>query len=217
MTELPRTVSCAPTVATIDSDCISPTSTANILNDQPYNPILSLQKSLNATRDMLIDIRANGPVAQTDSRIGRLITQARELGSKTFWDNDVFEGVTKRGGWRLNILAQDSFLCGFIVYKADLEREIVEVQYLAVNPTLRGQGCGAKLVRWVQNWAQNSLTRTQVSYVACACVPEALGFYQRLGFKRLKEIKPVNDEEAAVLINGQFHMQWKLRPTRNRH
>jgi len=214
MTELTRTISLAPTVATNDSDAFSPTSTGDVSQGMPYNPITALQKSLNATRDMLVDVRANGPAASTDSRVGRLIAQARELGSVTFWGNDVFEEVTKRGGWRLNILAQDSLLCGFIVYKAQMDRELVEIQYLAVNPALRGQGCGAKLVKWVQNWAQTTLTKAQVNFVSCACVPEALGFYQRLGFKRLKEIKPADEEEATVLIHGQFHMQWKLRGRR---
>ena len=199
----------APVVLVTESEATTPTSLAPT---ESFNGAASIQRVLLATRDMLTDVRANGPAASSESRLGRLIAQARELGAKTFWGNDCFAGVTKRGGWRLNLLAQDSQLCGFIVYKPDLEREVVEVQYLAVNPSLRGQGCGAKLIRWIQLWAQNNLTRSKVSLVACACVPESVGFYQRLGFKRLKEIKATNEEEKELMIEGQMHMQWKVPP-----
>ena len=207
---------CAPALSTIDSETCSPTSIGASTEGFSANPVSSLQRSLLAARDIIVDVRANGPAATSDSRLGRLISQARELGSKTFWGNDVFADVSKRSGWRLNLLAQDSLLCGFIVYKADLERQVVEVEYLAVGSSLRGQGCGAKLIKWVQCYARDRLTRNQVNRVVCACVPESVGFYQRLGFKALKEVVAENEEERKVLIPGQIHMQWKVPPPKKK-
>jgi ribosomal protein S18 acetylase RimI-like enzyme len=174
----------------------------------------SLEKSLRDARDILVDVRANGPAATTDSRIGKLISSARELGSATFWNNDVFESVSKKGGWKLNILAQDAFLCGFVVYKFSPESSKLEVQYIAIEPAMRGQGCGTRLIKWLQNYAQQTLTRSQVSVVVCACVPESVGFYQKLGFKRIKEIQASTEEEKSTLIPGQMLMQWKVAPTK---
>jgi ribosomal protein S18 acetylase RimI-like enzyme len=161
---------------------------------------------------MLVDVRANGPAAQTESRLGRLISACRVLGQSAFWGNDVLEGVSKKGGWRVNLLAQDATLCGFVVYRFDADKEKIEVAYLAVSPSLRGQGCGRALVRWVQAWAQAAITRSRAAVVCCACVPEAVGFYQRLGFRRTKPIEAQDEQEAECLIPGQFLMIWKIPP-----
>jgi ribosomal protein S18 acetylase RimI-like enzyme len=161
---------------------------------------------------MLVDVRANGPAANTESRLGRLIAACRSLGESTFWGNNVLDGVSKKGAWKLNILAQDVFLCGFVVYRFDASREKVEVAYLAVSPALRGQGIGRSLIRWVQNYAQTAITRSRASVVCCSCVPESIGFYQRLGFRRTKPVEAKDEDEAQMLIPGQFLMLWKIPP-----
>lgn len=199
-----RTLSQTSSIFTPTSPIMAPSLAGTISSTTP-----SLSMSL---RDMLVDVRANGPAAQSQSRLSSLIAATRALGESTFWGNDVLEGVSKKGGWRLNLLAQDADLCGFCVYRFDSEQAKVEVAYLAVSPQVRGQGCGRVLIRWIQQWAQTAVTRSKAEVLVCACVAESVGFYQKLGFRRTRPIEAQTEEEKLRLVQGQMLMIWKIPP-----
>jgi ribosomal protein S18 acetylase RimI-like enzyme len=108
---------------------------------------------------------------------------------------------------------------GFIVYKVDSSHKVLHIQYIAVAEKHRRHGIGSKLIKSLQQYASKTLTRSTVEKIACACVPEAVEFYQKHCFRKGKRIVP-DDENGGESkeINGvvevqiplQFQMEWKV-------
>ena len=172
--------------------------------------------------EILSDVRPYSEKARTDIRTSFLIEQVKIIGEQAFWGNNCLEDCSKRHGWKLNILAQPASVgdevYGFVVYKVDMKQRILQIQYIAVADKHRRHGAGSKLIKALQKYASKVLTRSMVDRIACACVPEAVEFYQKHNFRKCKRIIPEENEREVILPDGmvekqiplQFHMEWKV-------
>lgn len=77
---------------------------------------------------------------------------------------------------------------------------------LAVPEQHRRRGFGRLLMLWAQKQARENM---QISSISLSALPEAVKFYQRLGFKKLHEITSKDDELA--LFPGQVYMELSTR------
>lgn len=92
----------------------------------------------------------------------------------------VFEQlVSKKGGWRLFCLTgTGNSLLAFIIYR--VEGEALVVGNLAVPKEQRRKGYGKKMIRHVIQWGKKN---TQCNYCCLCSLPNAVKFYQRIGFR----------------------------------
>ena len=175
------------------------------------------------TAEVLFDIKPFSEASKAHERIYGLIEQVLKIGECAFWGNNCLVDCTSRRGWRLNIAAEPASVgdevYGFIVYKIESHKKIMQIQYIAVAENHRRRGIGSKLIKSIQRYVRDTLTRSTIERIACACLPEAVEFYQSHQFRRGKRI--VADDEAdtvtltaenaiEVQIPLQYHMEWKV-------
>lgn len=172
--------------------------------------------------EIIVDLRPFSAEVASDERLSSIVNQVHAIGREAFWGNDCLTDCTKRNGWRLNVAVEPKTfgdeVFGFIIYKIDRECMVLHVQYIAVSDKCRRRGIGTKLLKALQNYAAKTLTVSTVQRIACACVPEAVKFYQKHCFRKVKRIV-ADDEEISVVpetgvaekqIPLQFQMEWKV-------
>lgn len=178
--------------------------------------------------EILFDVKPFAGSTRDDSRMRFLVEQVRIIGEQAFWGNNCLAECNTKSGWRLNIASQlmlsgDEVL-GFVVYKIEPKKKILQIQYIAVAEKHRGHGVGSKLIKSLQNYATKTLTHAMVEKLACACVPEAVEFYQKHCFRKIRRIVAEESDSANVLpspsidiqIPLQFHMEWRV-PNKKTH
>lgn len=79
----------------------------------------------------------------------------------------------------------------------DRERAIAQLWGMWVDPTLRGRGVGERLVSSVRGWAAGQGARFLRLGVATRA-GDATGFYERLGFVRTGEVRPMRTDPARM-------------------
>jgi ribosomal protein S18 acetylase RimI-like enzyme len=165
--------------------------------------------------EILFDIKPFSDQVVHDERLCCIIDQVRQIGQSAFWGNDCLVDCTKRHGWRLNIICEPSNIgdevFGFIVYKIDRNDRVLHIQYIAVAEKHRRHGIGSKLIKSIQQYTAKTLTVSMIDRIVCACVPEAVQFYQKHSFRKSKRIE-ASEEELTVdhQIPLQFQMEWKV-------
>jgi ribosomal protein S18 acetylase RimI-like enzyme len=179
----------------------------------------SIDKEVNVkesfTYEILFDIKPMSDQVRQDERLLSIVTQARQIGQDAFWGNDCFLECSKRHGWRLNIIAETPKIgdevFGFVVYKIDSHDMVLHIQYIAVAEKYRRRGVGSKLIKSLQQYAAKTLTVSTVTRIVCACVPEAVPFYQKHCFRKAKRIVATEEEQQVDhQIPLQFQMEWKV-------
>lgn len=165
--------------------------------------------------EILYDIKPLSTQVLNDDRLRYLVDQARQIGQAAFWGNDCFLECSKRHGWRLNIITEPpkfgDEVFGFVVYKIDSHDMVLHIQYIAVAESHRRRGIGSKLLKSLQQYAAKTLTVSTVTRIVCACVPEAVPFYQKHCFRKTKRIIATEEEEQLDhQLPLQFQMEWKV-------
>ena len=167
--------------------------------------------------EILFDVKPFSEAVRNDVRSQFLVDQVRQIGAQAFWGNNCLEDCTSRQGWRLNIAAEPAShgdeVLGFIVYKIDPRNKLLHIQYLAVAANHRRHGIGSKLMKSLQNYATKTLTNSMVDRIACACVPEAVSFYKKHHFQKIRRIVPDPSEESSSTekqIPLQYQMEWRV-------
>lgn len=105
---------------------------------------------------------------------------SRLLRAAGLGDADAFEAPQ----WAVAVRDEAVVACGRLRPLADGTHELAGVD---VDPTLRGRGVGAALVRGL-------LAQAPGTVVALALAP---AFFERLGFRRLAAVPPVLADKAA--------------------
>jgi ribosomal protein S18 acetylase RimI-like enzyme len=165
--------------------------------------------------EILFDIKPLSDQVLNDERLRYLVDQARQIGQSAFWGNDCFHECSKRHGWRLNIIAEPpkfgDEVFGFVVYKIDSHDMVLHIQYIAIAEKYRRRGIGSKLLKSLQQYSAKTLTVSTVTRIVCACVPEAVPFYQKHCFRKAKRIVATEEEqEKDHQLPLQFQMEWKV-------
>lgn len=175
-----------------------------------------------ASKDLLlqhVDICSQD--AKPGTCLGKLLNDVSELSWECFQEN-VVEKVraeckddpplvlvllqhTHTDGGELN-----DELLGFLVYKfcgPPVRR--LSIRNVAIPKHFRGLGYGKKLTEWAMDYAKE-MPRSQCGTVTCSALPEAIPFYQRLGweFDTQAQDQKVEVENA---IPGQVFMQYKCK------
>merc|ERR1712176_40513 len=145
--------------------------------------------------------------------------------SRDAFEEDALEMVTRRARWKLTLLAcpegashgcfrldeeepRDA-LIGFIVYRLRPELQSLSIAKLAIVPEHRRQGHGCRLIDWCVRLARR---QPNVAFISLSSLPEAVRFYQRLGFRKF-EVKHLDqncgpDED---LVEGQVYMEKNIK------
>lgn len=218
----------------VESDCtapatpttaapLTPTSAATLPNacknkskaEEPAcSPLDYSLLSQAEPAEVMEAVKPHSSEAKDDAGMRCLLSQIRNLSQECFKE-DCLEHCSKRGGWRLTLLIArirdgeasevPTLLLGFIVYKHKPEMGVFSVAKIAVPGELRRHGFGRQLMSWALQTAKKD---PQIGCISLSSLPQAVTFYQRLGFKRLHEIT-AKDENA--LFPGQVYMEQKIR------
>jgi len=186
-------------------------------------------ESCNLQSEVYFDVKPFSEATKLNKRISFMVEQVMLIGESAFWGNNCLIDCKSRHGWRLNIIAEPrnagEEVFGFLVYKIDSITKVLHIQYIAVAERHRRKGIGSKLIKSLKKYAQETLTYSTIERIACACLPEAVEFYQSHQFRKGKRIV-AGEEEACgkVLADGsrevqvplQFHMEWKVPKRRSR-
>jgi len=160
------------------------------------------------------DIKPHTQEIRGDPVMQAVLRQVRVLSNDCFLE-DCLDGCSKRGGWRVSILAagmeseDTAVLLGFIVFRLKTVVGCLSIAKLAVPESFRRRGYGRQLVQWSVDWAK---TQPDIKSVALSSLAGAVTFYQRLGFKKLHEItaKDKTDDDDPY-FPGQMYMECRIR------
>mmetsp|Transcript_33869 Transcript_33869/g.89760 ORF Transcript_33869/g.89760 Transcript_33869/m.89760 type:complete len:401 (+) Transcript_33869:105-1307(+) len=162
------------------------------------------------------------PAARADERLQMLLRQVSELSMDAF-EEDACLMVSRKGKWKLTLLAcpagsdPDEFslepmapsLIGFLVYRLRPELQSLSIAKLAIVPEHRRRGHGCRIIDWCVKAAK---TNREIAYIALSSLPEAVRFYQRLGFRQfdltLKNGDLAPDED---FVEGQVYMEKAIK------
>eukprot|EP00931_Biecheleriopsis_adriatica_P032821 TRINITY_DN19103_c0_g3_i1.p1 TRINITY_DN19103_c0_g3~~TRINITY_DN19103_c0_g3_i1.p1 ORF type:complete len:255 (+),score=62.69 TRINITY_DN19103_c0_g3_i1:55-819(+) len=156
---------------------------------------------------ILSDVKPFSKEVASDPTMAALLEQARELSQACFKD-DCLDGCSKRGGWRISLLAggldqgAGAFLLGFVVYRLKPEVKALSVSKLAVPDRYRRRGYGRIMM---QGLVQQAKQLPEIETVSLSSLPDAITFYQRLGFKRLHVITA--KDATDTFFPGQVYME----------
>lgn len=141
---------------------------------------------------------------QASRRLKHLMGTASSLSLDVFGD-DALATVTRKGKWQLNMIAclDDDWptLLGFVVYRVRPELQSLSIAKMVVAPEHRRKGHGSRLIESCVGRAQQ---RADVCFLALSSLPEAVAFYQRLGFRRREVQSPLMQED---FVEGQVYME----------
>lgn len=156
---------------------------------------------------------------QSSERMRTLVQSVSELSMMAF-DEDALSMVTRKARWKLTLLALPDGsgfsldeepvpeLIGFIVYRLRPELQSLSIAKLAIVPEHRRMGHGCRLIEWCVRCARK---QPSISFIALSSLPEAVKFYQRLGFKKF-DVKWRQDKEPDEdFVEGQVYMEKPIR------
>mmetsp|Transcript_102227 Transcript_102227/g.289150 ORF Transcript_102227/g.289150 Transcript_102227/m.289150 type:complete len:214 (+) Transcript_102227:75-716(+) len=151
---------------------------------------------------LLRNVVVHGP--NSDERLSALLREVRVLSEKAFHEDCLTE-ITKKAGWKLSLLVSSdlSVLCGFIVAK--VTKGTLSIAKLAVCEDFRKHGFGRFIM---DEMAKAAKKQGDVFEVCLSSLPEAVAFYQRLGYKAFRDLKLRSEED---LVEGQVYMEKRLR------
>lgn len=174
------------------------------------------------------------PATRESERLLALCKATRELSLEAF-DEDACEMCTKRGRWKLTLLAapgspdlsgDDAFsmgenpggpsLIGFVVWRLNPEQQAFAIAKLAVMPEHRRRGHGCRMIDWCLRYAKK---QGNIIYVSLSSLPEAVCFYKAIGFKqvdvRIDESK-AGCKDNEELVEGQVYMEYFIKGGRRK-
>jgi len=146
-----------------------------------------------------------------------------ELSMDAF-EEDALEMVTRKGRWKLTLLAcpdggQSRGFCldgppvpliGFVVYRLRVELQSLSIAKIAIVPEHRRQGHGCRLIDWCVRVAKK---QSNIAFISLSSLPEAVKFYQRLGFRKY-DVKIGQPDED--LVEGQVYMEKPIKGRRKK-
>jgi GNAT superfamily N-acetyltransferase len=179
--------------------------------------------------EFIENIQPFGVSTQASERLKAIMKEVSLLSNDAF-EEDALGLVTRKGGWRMTLLARpegspdliciplDGFsldaevapsLIGFVVYRLRPELESFSIAKIAIVPEHRQQGHGRRLIEWC---IKNAKKQSTIAYISLSSLPEAIPFYVRMGFKAI-DVKAIDvtlapDED---LVEGQVYMEYRLK------
>jgi len=143
-------------------------------------------------------------VAAADVELAGLVQQARELSHSAFGDDF---SAAKKSGLKLSLLVSKdlSIFCGFVVAK--VTKGWLSVAKVAVRSQLRGCGLGKYMMNELMKAAKK---QGDVFDVCLSALPEAVSFYNRLGFHPFDGVR-ASATAREDLVEGQVGMEKRLR------
>eukprot|EP00746_Dinoflagellata_sp_MGD_P002071 gnl/MRDRNA2_/MRDRNA2_103987_c0_seq1.p1 gnl/MRDRNA2_/MRDRNA2_103987_c0~~gnl/MRDRNA2_/MRDRNA2_103987_c0_seq1.p1 ORF type:complete len:484 (+),score=124.88 gnl/MRDRNA2_/MRDRNA2_103987_c0_seq1:209-1660(+) len=153
-----------------------------------------LTKEATTQNVVLEHLDVHSEDAKSGTCLGNLLDDVRDLSWDCF-SHDVVEKLQSNKDKNQPLLlvlidrkelkdgeVEDELL-GFVVYHLQgPPMRWLSIDLLAVAPHLRGLGHGKRLAKWVMNHAKQ-MPRSQCASVSCTSPPEAVAFYQKLGFE----------------------------------
>lgn len=196
-----------------------PVSKDSLCSDRSTAPGSSVdecseQSQIGVENDSVIltDVKPHAEENQSDPAMFALLAQARQLGQECFKDKDCLACCSKRGGWRINLLAEGldrgaaASLLGFVIYRLKPDVRALSVYKLAVPEQYRRHGCGKLLMLGL---VQQAKQLPEIDRLSLASLAGAISFYQRLGFKKLHTITEKDATDTA--FPGQVYMELRTK------
>lgn len=176
-------------------------------------------------------------IATQSSEFLKGVMQEVRLLSNDAFEEDALSMVSRKSGWRMTLLTrpegfQDTSstrlegfcldgddgdgpcpsLIGFLVYRLRPDLDCVSIAKLAIVPEHRQQGHGRRLIEWCIKSAKK---QNNVAFVSLSSLPEAVKFYQHIGF-RPENVKIEDTARAQCgpdegLVEGQVYMEYRIK------
>mmetsp|Transcript_48403 Transcript_48403/g.122049 ORF Transcript_48403/g.122049 Transcript_48403/m.122049 type:complete len:333 (+) Transcript_48403:59-1057(+) len=149
----------------------------------------------------------------------RSLMQAVSALSRDAFEDDALEMVTRKSRWKLTLLAcppsdypsldgVEHPLIGFIVYRLRPELQCLSIAKVAIVPEHRRKGHGYRLIEWCTRLARK---QSNISFISLSSLPEAVRFYQRLGFRKFDVAMDQRCGPDEDLIEGQVYMEKPIK------
>jgi len=159
-----------------------------------------------------------GAAVQSSERMRALVQAVSSL-SRDAFEEDALEMVTRKSRWKLTLLAcppddclsldgAEHPLIGFIVYRLRPELQCLSIAKLAIVPEHRRKGHGCRLIEWCIRLARK---QSNVSFISLSSLPEAVRFYQRLGFRKFDVALDQRCGPDEDLVEGQVYMEKPIK------
>lgn len=132
------------------------------------------------------------------------LQQIRELSRECFED-DATEKCSKKGGWHLTVMTEESDLNAFIAYK--IKDKALHIGQIAVAVHKRRKGYGKMMIKWAINYARQHAKQHSIGMVSLSALKESLPFYKAIGFVHIP-VSGVYDREG--LIPGQEYFEYRI-------
>jgi len=190
--------------------------------------IWTSEAELERLRKLFEFIEGVQPFSQAvraSERLSRLVQEVSELSQDAF-EEDALEMVTRKAKWRLTLLARPEgadeeaalepfsldgpapLLIGFVVYRLRPELQSLSVAKIAIVPEHRKMGHGCRLIDWCVRLAKK---QSNISHISLSSLPEAVRFYQRLGFKQFSVNMSQACRDDEDLVEGQVYMEKTIK------
>jgi len=164
---------------------------------------------------ILPDIKPHTNEVLSDPAMVALLEQVCDLSHDCFHDN-CLSSCSKRGGWRITLLASrleegpGAVLLAFIVFKLRVDHQVLSISKLAVPEDHRRRGYGRDMIMWAAQFAK-SRKEKDISCISLSSLPTSVKFYQRLNFKYIFEITAKHQQDDDELVEGQVYMELAVR------
>lgn len=181
----------------------------------------ALARKRKVALEVLPNISPSGEEAKGDARMQALLKQVSGLSNEVFGE-DCLKGLSKKGGWRLSLLARPlvedaenappeapDVLLGFMVFRFRPDFNCMSIAKIAVPKIHRSKGFGRHLMEWVTKYAQQ---QGGLQHVSLSSLPDAVKFYSAFGFKKVPVTSIREDDDD--LIEGQEYMEYRLKGSR---
>lgn len=173
--------------------------------------------------EILENIQPFATASQACTHMRRLVRATSDLSVACF-ETDVIKGVSRKGRWKLTLLARKDSphnqddpwggLLGFIAYKVKPLVQSISIAKLAVVPESRGRGHGHKLTNWCIAMGKKL---PNIVYLSLTSLPKAIRFYKQIGFKQvdvdLAKLDPMGEDDDADwdVVQGQIYMEYRCK------
>lgn len=183
--------------------------------------------------EFIENIQPYSVATQACDRLKSIMKEVTVLSHDAF-EEDALHLVTRKSGWKMTLMvlpegAADAslmpllgfsldddepcqHLIGFLVYRLRPELESLSIAKLAIVPEHRQQGHGRRLIEWCVKSAKK---QPQIAYISLSSLPEAVKFYNRIGFRAV-DVNLLNTdccrcEADEELVEGQVYMEYRLK------
>jgi len=185
--------------------------------------------------EFIENIQPFGLATRSSERLKSLMNEVSLLSHDAF-EEDALNMVTRKGGWRMTLLARpegftppvaeliplDGFsldgpgfqpaLIGFVVYRLRPELDCLSIAKIATVPEHRKMGHGRRLIEWCIKAAKK---QSSLDYISLSSLPEAIKFYNVLGFRAIEvNLEKSGKNECASdedFVEGQVYMEYRLK------